>query len=98
MKKRNFLVPLATLAAGLSAEQASALAQPAPQLSVADEPTHNLQVPVAGETITARHGEDQFSFILKRNEQGQFMAWHTSHASHASHSSHASHASHASGY
>ncbi|MFL1524863.1 His-Xaa-Ser repeat protein HxsA2 [Pseudomonas sp. O230] len=90
MKKRSFLVPIATLAAAVGTEQASALTtheivEPDTDTSI------SFQSTTQSENISARGGNDLFSFVLKRGDQGQFMAYHSSHSSHASHSSHSSH-------
>lgn len=97
MKKREFLLPLATLTAAVTATQASA--------SVAVTHTDKAEESAAIETqgaalpiihvgeqmVTGRQGDNLFSFILKRGENGQMFAAHHSHSSHASHSSHSSH-------
>lgn len=83
---------MATLAAAIATEQASALA---PQEVVESNTKTNisLQSSTPSENISARGGNDLFAFVLKRGDQGQLMAYHTSHSSHASHSSHSSHVS-----
>ena len=90
MKKRSFLVPMATLAAAVAAEHASALATHEVAEPSTDT-TISLQSATQSENISARGGNDLFAFVLKRGDQGQFMAYHSSHSSHASHSSHSSH-------
>jgi hypothetical protein len=82
MKKRNFLLPLASLASVFTSEQALA--------------NVNQDVHVTPQTNDA--AVQKFSFVLKRVDGGALMAWHESHASHASHASHSSHRSHYSGY
>ena len=90
MKKRSFLVPMATLAAAVATEQASAVA-----IHEVTEPTTNttntFQAEASSENLSVRGGNDMFAFVLKRGDQGQLMAYHSSHSSHASHSSHRSH-------
>ena len=92
MKKRSFLVPFASLAAAVATEQASAIAshQSADQNT---DTSHTLQSAKQSENLSVRSGDDIFAFVLKRGEQGEFMAYHSSHSSHASHSSHRSHVS-----
>lgn len=83
---------MATLAAAVATEQASALASH----EVVDPNSDtkiSFQAATQSENISARGGNDLFAFVLKRGDQGQFMAYHTSHSSHASHSSHSSHVS-----
>jgi hypothetical protein len=92
MKKRSFLVPLATLASAVATEQASAIATH----EVAEpstNPTNTLQADAQSENLSVRSGSAQFAFVLKREGQGQLMAYHTSHSSHSSHASHSSHTS-----
>lgn len=89
MKKRNFLIPVATLAAAVTSGQASADIP-----SSAESQTQNFneipsQTNVQNEgKMTVKAGQDAFSFVLKRNEKNELLAWHSSHASHASHASH----------
>ncbi|PPK35828.1 hypothetical protein CD175_26915 [Pseudomonas laurylsulfatiphila] len=92
MKKRSFLVPLATLAAAMVTEQASAIATHE-GVEPSTDATNTLQADAQGENLSVRSGNDQFAFVLKRGDQGQMMAYHSSHSSHASHVSHASHTS-----
>ena len=92
MKKRSFLVPLATLAAAIVTEQASAIATHE-VVEPSTNATNTFQADVQGENLLVRSGNDQFVFVLKRGDQGQMMAYHSSHSSHASHVSHASHTS-----
>lgn len=90
MKKRSFLVPMATLAAAVATEHASAIT--AHEVAVPDAGTSNtLQTAAPSENLSVRGGNDLFAFVLKRGDQGQLMAYHSSHSSHASHSSHSSH-------
>lgn len=92
MKKRSFLVPMATLAAAVATEQASAIAAHE-VIEPSTETPNSFQAAVPSENISVRGGNEQFAFVLKRGDQGQLMAYHTSHSSHASHSSHSSHTS-----
>jgi len=92
MKKRSFLVPIATLAAAVATEQASANAA-YEVLETTTGTTNTFQAEAPSENLSVRGGDDQFAFVLKRGDQGQLMAYHTSHSSHASHSSHSSHTS-----
>jgi len=90
MKKRSFLVPMATLAAAVATEQASALVIHE-VVETNTDTTLSFQSAPQSENLLVRGGNDLFSFVLKRGDQGQFMAYHSSHSSHASHSSHSSH-------
>ncbi|WP_429518226.1 His-Xaa-Ser repeat protein HxsA2 [Pseudomonas laurylsulfatiphila] len=92
MKKRSFLVPMATLAAAVATEQASAVATHE-VIEPTTDATNTFQAEAPSEILSARSGKDLFAFVLKRGDQGQMMAYHTSHSSHASHSSHSSHTS-----
>jgi hypothetical protein len=89
MKKRSFLVPMATLAAAVATEQASAISTDH-VIKPSAETKNTFQAEAPTEELLVRGGSDQFAFVLKRGEQGQLMATHTSHASHASHASHTS--------
>lgn len=90
MKKRSFLVPLATLAAAVATEQASALTT-YEVVEPISEAKNTFQAEAQSENLSVRGGNDLFAFVLKRGDQGQMMAYHSSHSSHASHSSHSSH-------
>jgi hypothetical protein len=92
MKKRSFLVPLTTLAAAIATEQASAITTHE-VVEPRTDATHTFQTDAQSENLLVRSGDDQFAFVLKRGDQGQMMAYHSSHSSHASHVSHASHTS-----
>jgi hypothetical protein len=92
MKKRSFLVPMATLAAAMATEQASAVATHEVIEPITDTP-NTFPAEAQSENLSVRSGSDQFAFVLKRGDQGQLMAYHTSHSSHASHASHSSHTS-----
>ncbi|WP_447651814.1 His-Xaa-Ser repeat protein HxsA2 [Pseudomonas abietaniphila] len=89
MKKRSFLVPMATLAAAVATEQASAISIDQ-VIKPSTETKNTIQAEALAENLSVRGGSDQFAFVLKRGEQGQLMATHTSHSSHASHASHTS--------
>lgn len=97
MKKRDFLLPLATLTAAVTANQASAsVAMPDTEKAGEGTAIENKGaalpiVNVGEQMVTGRQGDNLFSFILKRSEDGQLVASHYSHSSHASHSSHSSH-------
>lgn len=97
MKEREFLLPLATLTAAVTANQASASTaitntDKATEGTVIENQAAALPIVNVGEqVVTGRQGENLFSFILKRGEDGQMVAAHYSHSSHASHSSHSSH-------
>jgi len=90
MKKRSFLVPMATLAAAIATEQVSALTSHS-VVEPSTEAKNTFQADAQSENLSVRGGNDLFAFILKRGDQGQMMAYHSSHSSHASHSSHSSH-------
>ncbi|WP_220467283.1 His-Xaa-Ser repeat protein HxsA2 [Pseudomonas mosselii] len=97
MKKRDFLLPLATLTAAVTATQAPA--STATIHAVEADGSQGIEaqsaalpiVQVGEQMVTGRQGDNLFSFILKRGENGQMFAAHHSHSSHASHSSHSSH-------
>ncbi len=97
MKKRDFLLPLATLTAAVTASQASASVvmsdtDKANEGTLIENQSAALPIVNVGEQmVTGRQGDNLFSFILKRGEDGQMVAAHYSHSSHASHSSHSSH-------
>jgi hypothetical protein len=90
MKKRSFLVPMATLAAAIATEQACALTSHE-VVEPSIEANNTFKAEAQSESLAVRGGNDLFAFILKRGDQGQLMAYHSSHSSHASHSSHSSH-------
>jgi hypothetical protein len=81
---------MATLAAAVATEQASAIAAHE-IVEPKTDATNAFQSTVPSENLSIRSGNDLFAFVLKRGDQGQLMAYHTSHSSHASHSSHSSH-------
>jgi len=97
MKKRNFLLPLASLASAFTSEQA--LANANQDVHVTSQTNDAaVQKITLSDRVVMSNGNDKFSFLLKRVDGGALMAWHESHASHASHASHSSHRSHYSGY
>jgi hypothetical protein len=81
---------MATLAAAIATEQASASVTHEIVEPAADH-TISIPTPPQSENLSVRGGDDLFTFVLRRGDQGQFMAYHSSHSSHASHSSHSSH-------
>ena len=83
MKKRSFLVPLATLAAAVATEQACALTT-YEFVEPGSEAKNTFQAEVQSENLLVRGGNDLFAFVLKRGDQGQMMASHSSHSSHYS--------------
>lgn len=83
MKKRKFLVPLATILASLGVSNANAVA----------DIGSNLNVP-ATVHYSAKNTDEIFSFVMKPSNEQTTMAYHYSHSSHSSHSSHRSHSSH----
>lgn len=94
MKKRQFLVPLTVLAAGMVASNASAdTPSPSDSPNLTDSSPANI-LPEAN-AASAVEGSN-LEFLVSRSEGGETIAWHTSHASHGSHGSHQSHYS--SGY
>lgn len=82
MKKRNFLIPVATLLSALSAGTADA--------SVDDK---SLLLPENSGSISSSisTADNPFEFVMQQSNHSDVMAYHTSHASHASHRSHSSH-------
>ncbi len=89
MKNRKFLVPLAALVAGFAAGESQASIQTTsivPQVDVT-----KTAGAIRSDRILVNNGDDQFSFVLRRMEDGQMVAAHESHYSHRSHSSHRSH-------
>ena len=90
MKKRDFLLPLVSLASAFTSGQALAnVVYSAPDsFQTNGESVKNLQ---ASNVVFVNKGDDKFSFVLKRADSGELIAWHQSHRSHSSHSSHRSH-------
>lgn len=81
MKKRNFLIPLASLVATLAGADVNAT-QTASNLNVSDK---------AAIGTTNNDQSSAFTFVLQRPEQRNIIAGHYSHSSHSSHRSHSSH-------
>jgi hypothetical protein len=82
MKKRNFLIPLATLLSALSISNAEAsLNNPVQVLDRKSEVTSS----------SILEANNPFDFVMQQSDHTNVMAYHTSHASHASHASHSSH-------
>ena len=82
MKTRKFLLPLAALAAALSANQAVANTQFIVNVDNATK---------SNPDNIAINNTNQFNFILKTADSQAVMAYHRSHRSHYSHRSHRSH-------
>lgn len=88
---KKFLSTFAAVAASFAAQSASAAPSPTIPSSQPESSAANA-ISGSNETVAVQNGSgDLFNFLLKRNGEGQLMAWHESHASHASHSSHTSH-------
>ncbi|MGI9814885.1 hypothetical protein ACR3IF_29865 [Pseudomonas aeruginosa] len=78
MKKRDFLLPLATLTAAVTANQASA-STVIPETDQADESmsieNHGVTLPIVNfgeQMVTGRHGDNLFGFVLKRGEAARW--------------------------
>ena len=82
MKKRNFLVPVATLLSALSAGTADASVDTKSQLLPENSRSISRSISTAS---------NPFEFVMQQSNHSDVMAYHTSHASHASHRSHSSH-------
>ncbi len=82
MKNRKFLLPIAALAAALSANQAEANTQFIVNVDNATK---------SNPDNIAISNTNQFNFILKTGDSQTVMAYHRSHRSHYSHRSHRSH-------
>ena len=81
MKKRNFLIPLASLVATLGVTDVNAN-------QIASDPI------ISSKEMISSANNDQnttFAFVLQRPEQRLMTADHYSHSSHSSHRSHSSH-------
>ena len=86
MKKRNFLVPVATLAAAVTNGQALADIPSTAESQAGNFNEIPSQTNVQNDgKMTVKVGQDAFSFVLKRNDKNELLASHSSHASHASH-------------
>lgn len=92
MKKRNFLKPVALLAAGLSSSISASNVNLLTELS---ESEHNYQTKTQLLHSDVSKGNNVLfeDFIIQPSSALVQMAGHYSHSSHASHSSHSSHAS-----
>jgi len=86
MKKRNFLIPLASLVAALGVNSADATSENS-------EIIINNKVDASTLITVKNEFTDPFSFTLQRSNEIIRTADHSSHASHSSHGSHASHSS-----
>jgi hypothetical protein len=78
MKKRNFLIPLASLVTSLGAADVNAT-QTASNLNLCDK---------TAISVANNNQSSAFAFVLQRPEQKLMTAGHYSHSSHRSHSSH----------
>jgi hypothetical protein len=85
MKKRKFLIPIATLLSALSISNAEASL---------DKPLQVLNEKSAITSSSILEANNPFDFVMQQSGHTNVMAYHTSHASHSSHSSHRSHSSH----
>ena len=78
MNKKSFLTSISVLAAMLAADASAALPE-------------SVSVKLQDATFTQQNSQAQNPFVLERpNENGLFVAAHSSHRSHASHASHVS--------
>ena len=82
MKKRNFLIPVATLLSAFSTSNVDASHDRTAQTLIENTGT-------ASSLITEIN--NPFDFVMQQSNHSDVMAYHTSHASHSSHSSHSSH-------
>jgi len=82
MKKRNFLIPVATLLSALSISNVEASF---------DKPLQVLNEKNAVTSSSNLEANNPFDFVMEQGNHIGVMAYHTSHASHASHRSHSSH-------
>jgi hypothetical protein len=82
MKKRNFLIPVATLLSALSISNVEASL---------DKPVQVLNEKSAVTSSSNSEANSPFDFVMEQGNHIDVMAYHTSHASHASHRSHSSH-------
>ena len=106
MAKRSFLIPLAAAIAALTPSAQSAT-KAIPTQPVTDI-HHTLAAPAAAAATLPSAGEEKqvlvpvgdnlFSFVIERAQDGTLLSYHQSHYSHRSHSSHSSHESHSSHY
>jgi hypothetical protein len=82
MKKRNFLIPVATLLSALSVTSSDASVNNKEQGLT--ENNGSVSAPISSSS-------NPFEFVMQQSNHTEVMAYHTSHASHASHRSHSSH-------
>lgn len=82
MKKRNFLIPVATLLSVLSASTVEASIDKNQGPLAEDKKSISSYVLVTN---------TPFEFLMQQNNHSDVMAYHTSHSSHSSHRSHSSH-------
>ena len=105
MKNRSFLKPLSAILAALTSTGAAAAIQPGQPVQAAAQlapetvssQAVGANAPIATGTervVSYTQGQDLFTFVLARNDDGDFVAQHRSHSSHSSHESHSSHSSH----
>lgn len=90
MKKRNFLLPFAAIAAALGNGEVVAKHATNDLATTNSVDVTSAKNQVTDQVVVSANG-NQFDFILKRNTGGELMAYHSSHRSHMSHSSHRSH-------
>ncbi|MDE2289809.1 MAG: His-Xaa-Ser repeat protein HxsA2 [Burkholderiales bacterium] len=92
--KAKFLVPVGVLATAMAAEHASAAIAPpdagAESLQSVNTAAANVVPAQEPQDLAVRADGSTYSFVLKRTESGQLMAYHSSHSSHSSHYSHRS--------
>ena len=92
--KRKFLVPVAVALAAMASQSNSATASVVPaavaNTSTSDAKAAEIVTPSAmsGERVGFDSDGNLFSFVLKRSEAGELVAYHESHRSHSSHRSH----------
>jgi len=82
MKKRNFLIPVATLLSALSTSNVEANLDNSSQTLVNDSASISTLVSIT---------HNPFDFVMQPSSHTDVMAYHSSHSSHASHRSHSSH-------
>jgi len=82
MKKRNFLLPVASLLSVLSASDVDASVETKSQ--ILDKKNETISSP-------ASIASNPFGLLMEQSSRNYILAYHTSHASHASHRSHSSH-------
>ena len=82
MKKRSFLIPVATLLSALSASNVEASVDNKSQTLAKNNVSISSPISIAS---------NPFEFVMQQSNYTDVMAYHTSHVSHASHRSHSSH-------